>query len=429
MRLLFVDNFRGFSDQYIPIADMNFFVGENSTGKTSILSVLNILGSFELWYNRDFSSGDVEFGSFEEVVSSHSQDKSYFSIGVLERIEGRPGGLNVFLMKFTSESGRISLRKFCFLTSSNEFKVIFTRNQTRFIHSPIRGHLESDESIRRIFRRWKNESAADEKSYKPLALNFPDSPEFLRRFLPDQAKEDRNRRYQGWREYPSFSSDLAWIAPIRSKPKTIYEGFKEAFTPEGEHTPYLVKTFLRSRKQSATFQTFVNDFGKNSNLFEGIYTRDYAKKKSSLFELGVILNNRKLRIGDVGYGVSQSLPIVVELFHRQPASWYAIQQPEVHLHPRAQAALGNLFCRALFLERKKFFIETHSDYLIDRFRFHYGNEGSDEKPTAQTLFFERTSKGNRVTSVEIDKGGAYADSQPKSFRDFFIKEQIRLLGI
>lgn len=144
--------------------------------------------------------------------------------------------------------------------------------------------------------------------------------------------------------------------------------------------------------------------------------------------MGISLNGTELRICDVGYGVSQSLPIVVDIFARSASYWYAIQQPEVHLHPKAQAALGDLICQMAEEEKKKFFIETHSDYLIDRFRLRYGAAELDNLE-CQTLFFERHKTGNRVTPIDILPNGDYSDDQPAAFRDFFIKEQMALLGL
>ena len=60
------------------------------------------------------------------------------------------------------------------------------------------------------------------------------------------------------------------------------------------------------------------------------------------FELDVVIGGQVLRTINVGYGVSQVLPIIVDLIAGRQGSWYAVQQPEVHLHPKAQAALGDL---------------------------------------------------------------------------------------
>jgi predicted ATPase len=125
--------------------------------------------------------------------------------------------------------------------------------------------------------------------------------------------------------------------------------------------------------------------------------------------------------------VSQSLPVFVEIFTRPKGSWFAIQQPEVHLHPRAQAALGDAFFEMAVGEEKCFLIETHSDFTIDRFRMNYRKKG--KKPNSQVLFFERKGRNNTVTSLAISAQGELSPEQPEGYRQFFVKEEMKLLGL
>ena len=71
-------------------------------------------------------------------------------------------------------------------------------------------------------------------------------------------------------------------------------------------------------------------------------TQSFGRGANPRFELDVVLDGKALNILNVGYGVSQSLPIMVELLAREKDTWFAIQEPEIHLHPRAQAALGDV---------------------------------------------------------------------------------------
>src|SRR5881396_1662040 len=76
----------------------------------------------------------------------------------------------------------------------------------------------------------------------------------------------------------------------------------------------------------------------------------------------------RFNLVDVGYGVSQALPILVDTLQRPAADEvFLLQQPEVHLHPRAQAELGSFFVSQAG-KKRRFVIETHSDYLVDRVR-------------------------------------------------------------
>jgi hypothetical protein len=219
---------------------------------------------------------------------------------------------------------------------------------------------------------------------------------------------------------------LVWLAPIRSKPRRTYDEFRLEFSSEGDHTPYVIRRTLETKKEADRFQRFMDRIGKESGLFERIEVRKYGRSATSPFELNVVLNKRSLSVSNVGYGVSQALPVVVELFIRPRDTWFAVQQPEVHLHPRAQAAIGDVLFQLALEEEKKFFVETHSDFTIDRFRL--GFRGAKQVPSAQILFFQRTASGNRVTPIAIDRDGNLPDDQPQEYRDFFICEQLRLVG-
>lgn len=82
MKYLFLDNFRGFNDTIIPLLDVNFLVGENSSGKTSLLTMLRMFSGPQLFMGQDYESVEaVQLGHFQEMVSAHSDDQSYFRVG------------------------------------------------------------------------------------------------------------------------------------------------------------------------------------------------------------------------------------------------------------------------------------------------------------------------------------------------------------
>ncbi len=80
---IYVDNYRGFRDTHIPFKQVNFLVGENSTGKTSILALLNLLteSSWFLEANPRFNTSRVQLGLFDDIVSASSSNKDFFLVG------------------------------------------------------------------------------------------------------------------------------------------------------------------------------------------------------------------------------------------------------------------------------------------------------------------------------------------------------------
>ena len=108
----------------------------------------------------------------------------------------------------------------------------------------------------------------------------------------------------------------------------------------------------------------------------------------------------------------------MELLRGPPPSIFLLQQPEVHLHPSAQAALGSLFCQVAKPDRQ-LVIETHSDHLLDRVRMDVRDGTTDLKPDdVSILFFERKDLDVRIHSLRIDRRGKHRRSTrwlPKLF--------------
>ncbi|HUZ75304.1 MAG TPA: AAA family ATPase [Stellaceae bacterium] len=110
----------------------------------------------------------------------------------------------------------------------------------------------------------------------------------------------------------------------------------------------------------------LKNFGQRSGLFEDIDIRLLGKRDGDPFQVTVRGNGPPFNLVDVGYGVSQALPIIYQLEQSRQHDTFLLQQPEVHLHPRAQAELGSVIAR-LSKQRSAslFMVETHSDYIID----------------------------------------------------------------
>ena len=236
----------------------------------------------------------------------------------------------------------------------------------------------------------------------------------------------------------AFDSPLlpffTWMDPVRAEPRRLYDEYSSAYSSSGSHAPYLLKKMLSSKNKKNEFRIgeFLK-FGKQSGLFAEIVPKVFDKKDdSSPFELLIAIGKKTVKMNHVGYGVSQVLPLVVEIMNMKNDSWMSIQQPEVHLHPRAQAAFGDFVFAFAQTHDKNFVVETHSDFLIDRFRLAMNKAKSSRKKTmvqAQVCFFERTLGGNRITMIPILPDGSYSSEQTDGFRDFFLKEQLELLSM
>jgi predicted ATPase len=181
------------------------------------------------------------------------------------------------------------------------------------------------------------------------------------------------------------------------------------------------------KKKWVDLQEALQDFGAKSGLFEEIEIVNKGKKESDPFQIGVKTGGPAFNLIDVGYGVSQALPILVDILRRAPLSGiFLLQQPEVHLHPQAQAELGTFFA-ALAGKHTRFVIETHSDYLVDRVRMEVRRKRLNPGDVS-LLYFERGRHGAMIHNLELDRNGSITNPPP-GYRQFFLKEEMDLLGV
>lgn len=418
MTQLYIKNYKGFSSQVIDILDFNFLVGENSTGKTSILKLISLVSSPEFWFNMEFNVSTIELGYFEEILKNKCGD-DYFSIGV--NVRTGKVGYRKLLLTFTEKD---SIPKISKLKIGNGEEDVFVDIKEKQIRYRLKKHNESFS-----FLEWCEDQNYP-KEYK-IAKRTPEGLPFGM-FISYIASTVSGSKpsLERFNIYPLIAH-LTSLAPIRAKVKRTYDGFNSKFSPEGEHIPVVLKNILAnsSKKEEGKIIKSLEKFGSESNLFDNIKITPLGNKPSSPFEISILYGNMPIRIGNVGYGVSQVLPLIVEVLAHQNHH-FVIQQPEVHLHPKAQAAFGEFIYQMYEQRSNRFIIETHSDYMINRFRLMMSKKKSkDNNPSSQILFFERNKNDNIIHSIVLEKDGDLPAEVPSSYRDFFIIEELQTLSI
>ena len=231
----------------------------------------------------------------------------------------------------------------------------------------------------------------------------------------------------GWRLWLPDTPQVVSIAPLRSKPKRTYDPVREAAAADGEHVPMLMMRLDRTKNDDwSSLHDDLIEFGDYSGLFSDIKVRGHGRQMSDPFQLQVkVRSGTYANIMDVGYGISQSLPILVDV-RTAKRHTFLLQQPEVHLHPRAQASLAMLFADSWKQNKNRFLIETHSDYIVDRIRI-LVRKGLLKPDDASILYFESKRHSVVIHSIRIDTDGNLRNV-PDQYRDFFLHETDQLLG-
>ena len=132
-----------------------------------------------------------------------------------------------------------------------------------------------------------------------------------------------------------------------------------------------------------------------------------------------------VNIADVGLGVSQVLPVLVALIVAEPEQLVYLEQPELHLHPRAQVALAQVLADAA-KRGVRVVIETHSSLLLLGVQTLVA-EGDLSPELVKLHWFSRNKDGiTEVNSVDLDEAGTYGD-WPVDFDDVSLNVQSRFL--
>lgn len=426
---IYIDNFRGFTNALIPLREVNFLVGENSTGKTSFLQLIETFSNMSFWFFEPrFGIPGTQQRHFLDLVSASSTSKKAFTVGTIGPSNKNKTETFGMIVTYHNVDGRPVPSRVSVIEGASVRTVdgyLWRSKKGDKYKSRIKecreDSLASDDpiSLSRLIAIHKSasgfvESRVSEEMEGPIFLRFS---EVL--FDGKNVDEDGPKA-----PYP-FKSQFIELAPIRTKPKRTYDAPQTEFSPEGEHTPYIIKKRLTSKTHATNFKKFLEEAGQSSGLFKSITINQYGRGPQAPFEIKIVLGNTSLGLENVGYGVSQALPVLVEMFVRPKRTAFAIQQPEVHLHPRAQATFGDLIAELARADEKKFLIETHSDFTIDRFRLNVRKHGAI---SSQLLFFERNETGNTVYSIPIQENGDLCADQPEAYRSFFYNESLELLS-
>ena len=442
MNQVTVENYRCLREpQHARLAPLTLLVGDNSTGKTSFLALVRALWDTAFGDGLpDFKDDPYDLGSFDEIASSGGSPNgstAAFTAGFRvptpsaspRRTPNPPAfGFRAEFVKKASAPFPMTRR----LEGAShwiESSMRSDRHRLKF------GNLRdgTDIASNHVQRLWRNQ---DGSSFMPLgivpsALRYALFAERGRSQVPEADRKGLLRLSRSLRTNVRrpFAS-----APVRSRPRRSYDPAAPRRDSEGDYVPmYLAHVLRTDRSRWQELKQAIDDFGRRAGLFEAIRVRQLGKHDGDPFQIQV----QRLaseptahfhNLVDVGYGVSQVLPIVTELFRSRGNQILLLQQPEVHLHPSAQAALGSLFCQAA-AEGRQLIVETHSDHLIDRVRMDIRDSATKLRPDdVSLLFFERRRFDVRIHSLRFDDNGNL-DGAPDGYRRFFMEETRRSIGL
>lgn len=412
-----LENFRSFAGRHeIELRPLTILTGENSTGKTSFLAALSLIfdpESFPL--KPKFNQEPYALGGYDTIATSQSGTRANaysFSLG----FESETGDESV-LAEYDGEmgSGRVRLTRFCTGSGAHEVNVALEEANSGTFRFTATGADDLEELGLHIGNGSPEAQNAMFTSVLSQAVQYV-------------VEEDKR---SGFSESPPTVAPGKSIslAPVRTSPKRTYERVNDEYHPAGRHVLSVLAKAFREPSQTELREDIraqIQDFGSASGLFDDVRIRNLGDRPTDPFQVEVQRKGRWDNVVDVGYGVGQVLPILIEALTADSSDLLLLQQPEVHLHPRAQAELGSFLARTIAERDIQVVLETHSDYIGDRIRTEIAEDTLDADD-AQLLFFEKEDLETTVHPIHFDGGGNVVDP-PSSYRRFFMQEEIALLS-
>jgi hypothetical protein len=425
----------------VPLAPLTLVFGPNSAGKSSLLSTLTLLRQsivsekpFQLRTRGDL----VDVGTFRQAVHQHDPDgRITLGLGFTAPNPGQPSLVSadtVRELSFAYSWDNATQRP-----GGTGFTVVLDGNRTSFdVDATGRYEGQDHDSDWQEFLRALvvSQAARVSKAARAPLAPIQAQPVIRRRDDDDPlgalahgdplAAIRLGLSVQLHAELSDVLSRISYIGPIRARPDRASSLSTTAYHyvgPEGEHTtevladhPDLVERTnewfgkLGLGYQVKILMPDIGDVAITAGDFAVLGLVDVRDETPTLVSARA-----------VGYGISQLTPIVAQALLSE-RGMLLIEQPEVHIHPRLQAQVGDLLIHSVRERGNQVLVETHSEHLVLRL-LRRVREGVLAPADLAVLYVDMLADGSaHVRRLDVDSAGDLIEGWPGGFFDERLEE-------
>lgn len=222
------------------------------------------------------------------------------------------------------------------------------------------------------------------------------------------------------------SSQIHHVSPLRFNPERYFLMDKKSDSSESLSSNG--KRILSILDSQPSIRDEINLWLKKFDLEVNTDDITHIIQSIKITDSGLSLD-----ITDVGFGISQILPVILLSVIAKPGQLTVIEQPEIHIHPKMQSELADFFISQIVDKNKYFLIETHSEALLKRLRRRMAEFNSDNSQGISNdqvsihYVNKRANKksGSQLKKIEISKSGAF--EWPQDFNDNDIEDTIAFM--
>ena len=393
----------------LQIAPLTGFFGANSSGKTSIFQTLLMLK--QTAERPPEWDGAIDFGdegsvvnlcSFDEVIHRH---KSGLSLDISvswqlpeKLIIGGRGAVGQALPRTPRSSNRLEIGGLSFSTtivSAGADSVVVDGFGYISDGYEFFGIVRDSDSQYKLVcpPNFKLQGAFSSLPFRCYGIRdgsarVPDTP-----FLSFE------------RAFKNLFSRIHHLSPLREPPRHHYIYGGEHPKGVGQYGEQAISALLSGRIQLLSVDEQILEWLERLDLIDSYRLQaDPDGEKNYEFRLKKYKDGPEVRLTDIGLGVFQILPTLALCYYVPEGSILILEQPEAHLHPKAQADLADVFIDVVKNRNIQIILETHSEHLLRRLQRRIAEE--EIPATDMALYFCQVNHGiSEIERLDMDEYG------------------------
>ncbi len=428
IKKLQVKSFKSWEDTGpLQFAPLTGFFGTNSSGKTSILQLLLMLKQTveSVDRKRVLHAGDdnsiVDLGTFYDLIHCHRaesvleislswqllstlkikdpkrKDKSLFELGDLE-----------FNVEIEGESGSPMVKRFSYSFDENVFGMEMDQKRAKTNDYKLISHPFSP--VKQRGRPWPLPSPIKFYGFPNEVTSYFQNVSFLSDIVL---------------EFEGLFARTSYLGPLREYPKRIYTWGGEEPSDVGRKGEFAAAAILAARRRGKYISPGPRRHKRDLEETIALWLREMGIIHSfSLKQIGEgrkdyevqvrkTVHSPEVLITDVGFGLSQVLPVLVLCYYVPEGSVLLLEQPELHLHPSAQSWLADVFIDVVKNRKVQIIVESHSEHFLRRLQRRIAEEAIPVEETAM-YFCNMKNSGSKTERLDVDMFGDIRN-WPKDF--------------
>jgi predicted ATPase len=411
-------NFKSWRDSgYVKFGPLTGFFGSNSSGKSSLLQMLLLLKQTVehpdinevIFFGNE--SSYVNLGNFREVIHEHKLvaplvfelqcQLTHLRSPIKIPEDGSPWEQLMVQFAYESiirvENGKLIMERLSYGHSLKEVaKIVWSEGRASFPSSTLSNNGETNIQL--------------ENCYGKEASGTTESVKVLQKFVS---------------AFEELFSHVFYLGPTRAHPQRHYHW--EGSHPKGigRWGDKTIDALLSARVDRKTIlhnvrdvsiEERISDWLREMNLAHTFWLERTEQQDGKEYDVRIQMKEHgpKIALADMGFGLSQFLPVLVLCYYAPEGSTLILEQPGIHLHPKVQSQLADLLIEVVNERKLQILVESHSEHLLTRLQRRIVEEKIAADQTA--FYFCRNNEGvSEIEKLDVDEASGDIKNWPENF--------------